>query len=158
MAKNKIVKLLLALAACQIAGAVGSFFTAPKIKTWYAGLQKPSFNPPNWVFGPVWISLFFLMGIALFLVWDKARENKHSKVALIWFFSQMLFNILWSFFFFYLESPFYGFVDIIILWLLILATIISFGRVSVKAAVLLFPYILWVGFAGCLNFFLWWLN
>lgn len=155
---KEIIKLLLSIFVCQLAGIVGSFFTAPAITGWYAGLQKPGFAPPNWLFGPVWITLYALMGISLYLIWNKAKEGKKVKIPLLIFGFQLVLNALWSLLFFGLQSPFYAFIEIIILWFLILLTMISFSKVSRKASLLLLPYILWVSLAAFLNFFIWRLN
>ena len=150
------IKLLASLIICQLAGAVGSVFTSPKIKTWYAGLIKPNFNPPNWIFGPVWTILFLLMGVALFLIWRQTKAK--NKTALTLFGIQLGLNIFWSVLFFGLQSPQNAFIEIILLWLIILLTIISFYKISKTASILLIPYIAWVSFAAVLNFYLWRLN
>ena len=152
MYRGKILKLVVSILVCQGAGVVGSIFTSPAITTWYAQLQKPSFSPPNWIFAPVWTLLFLLMGVALYFVWSKGLEDKKVKTALFIFGVQLILNTLWSILFFGLQSPFYAFIEIIILWLAILLTIISFSRISKAAAYLLLPYILWVSFASILNF------
>ena len=156
--KPRIARLAASIVICQLAGVIGSFFTSPSIPGWYASLVKPSFNPPNWIFGPVWISLYLLMGISLFLVWDKASKNKFAKIAIGIFAFQLVLNSIWSILFFGMQSPIYAFIEIIILWAAILASIIAFYRVSAPAASLLLPYILWVSFAAVLNFFIWRLN
>jgi len=156
--KIKILKLVVSILVCQLAGIVGSLFTSPAISTWYTQLQKPSFNPPNWIFAPVWTLLFLLMGISFYLVWNKGLEDKKAKVALFIFAFQLVLNIFWSFLFFGLRFPLCAFIEIIILWLAILITIISFYRISKTAGLLLLPYIFWVSFAAILNFFLWQLN
>jgi benzodiazapine receptor len=152
-----ILKLLASIILCQLAGVVGSIFTTPAIPTWYESLRKPFFNPPDWVFSPVWISLYILMGISLFMVW---RNLDHPKVktGFIFFFAQLILNILWSIAFFGLRSPFLGFIDIILLWIAILFTIQNFLKISKTAGLLLIPYFLWVSFAALLNFNLWILN
>jgi tryptophan-rich sensory protein len=155
---NKIGKFIVSILVCQLAGIIGSFFTAPAIPTWYAELKKPDFVPPSWVFAPAWIFLFFLMGISLYLIWSKDLEKKEVRTSLFVFFIQLIFNILWSFLFFGLRSPLFGLYDIIILWFAIFVTILSFYRVSKWAAFLLIPYILWVSFATLLNFSIWQLN
>ena len=154
---NEILKLVLSIVLCELAGFLGSLFTAPAISTWYRTLNKPCFTPPNWIFGPVWISLFILMGISLFLVWRRQGHPK-SRIALILFFVQLILNILWSASFFGLRSPLLGLVDIALLWIAILLTIQNVFRVSRIAGLLLLPYILWVSFAAVLNFSLWTLN
>jgi tryptophan-rich sensory protein len=124
-------------------------FTTSSIPTWYASLIKPSFNPPNWIFGPVWTTLYLLMGISLYLVW--IRGAKKNRTALIWFGSQLALNSIWSILFFGLKSPLSAFIEIIFLWITILITIIYFYKTSKPAAYLLIPYILWVSFAAVLN-------
>jgi tryptophan-rich sensory protein len=158
MKGNKILKLIASILICQAAGGIGSLFTSPAISTWYVMLQKPSFNPPNWLFAPVWIILFLLMGISLYLIWSKGLENRKIKVAIFVFAIQLILNILWSFLFFGLQLPIYAFAEIIILWLTILLTIVNFYRISKTAGLLLLPYIFWVSFAAVLNFFIWRMN
>jgi len=152
-----ILKLVVSVILCQIAGFLGSLFTTPAIPTWYATLKKPFFNPPNWIFSPVWISLFILMGISLFFVWRRTDHPKF-KIAFFFFFVQLIFNVLWSIAFFGLKSPLLGLIDIILLWIAILLTIQNFLKISKFAGVLLIPYLLWVSFAALLNFSLWLLN
>ena len=149
---SKILKLIISILICQGAGAIGSLFTSPAISTWYAIIQKPSFNPPNWIFAPVWILLFLLMGLSLYLIWSKGFKYKGTKIAIFVFFVQLILNVLWSILFFALQSPLYAFIEIIILWFMILLTIISFYRVSKITIYLLLPYIIWVSFALVLNF------
>jgi len=151
-------KLIFSVFICLIAGFIGSFFTSPAITTWYATLQKPSFAPPNWVFFPVWTSLFIMMGISLFLVWQKGWDDKKVKIAIYIFAVQLVMNILWSVAFFGFRSPLLGLMEIIILWITILATTLSFIKVSRTAAYLLIPYIIWVTFAAILNYSIWRLN
>jgi tryptophan-rich sensory protein len=151
-------KLIFSIFICLFAGFIGSFFTTPAIPTWYAMLQKPSFAPPNWVFFPVWTALFIMMGISLFLVWKKGLEDKTVKTAIYIFAGQLVLNALWSFAFFGLRSPLLGLMEIIILWMAILATIVTFKKLSRTAAYLLIPYILWVSFAAFLNYMIWRLN
>jgi len=158
MKKSDILKLIISLIICQLAGFVGSLFTTPSIPTWYASLEKPSFNPPNWVFSPVWISLFVLMGISLFLVWQKTFHYPGVRGAMLWFAIQLFLNMLWSVLFFGLKSPFFAFVGIIFLWVAIFLTLIKSFRVSRLAGVLFVPYICWVSFAAVLNFAIWNLN
>jgi tryptophan-rich sensory protein len=145
-------KLIVSLAIPQLAGLVGSVFTASALKSWYVELAKPALNPPSWIFGPVWTTLFVLMGIALYLVWKKLPTNKHAKTGLVLFGVQLGLNVLWSVLFFGLRSPGIAFIEIVFLWLAILATIVSFAKVSKKAAWMLVPYILWVSFASYLNY------
>ena len=154
----EILKLVISLAFCQLAGFIGSLFTTPSIPTWYAALNKPAFNPPNSIFGPVWTTLFLLMGISAYLIWRKGVHDKNVKIALLIFIVQLLLNVTWSFLFFGLHSPSSAFFEIIILWLAILVTVFSFMKISKPAGILLLPYLLWVSFASVLNFSLWKLN
>ncbi len=161
MRKSKLsaaLKLVISLTICLFAGFIGSIFTGPSIPTWYATLIKPSFNPPDWIFAPVWTTLFVLMGISLYLVWNKGLQDKKVKTHLLIFGLQLALNVLWSFLFFGLHSPFYAFLEIIILWAAIVLTILNFSKVSRTAGLLLIPYICWVSFAAILNFSIWRLN
>ncbi|MGM0482740.1 MAG: TspO/MBR family protein [Patescibacteria group bacterium] len=155
---NRYLKLLIALGLPQTAGLIGSFFTTPNISTWYEGLSKPELAPPNWIFAPVWTTIFVLMGIAFFLVWNKGMERKDVKIASVVFVIQLVFNTLWSVIFFGMQSPFWGFVWIILLWLLIALNIFIFFRISKITGWLLVPYILWASFAAYLNYAIWMLN
>ena len=151
-------RLIICIALPQMAGLVGSFFTAPAITGWYASLQKPSFNPPNWLFGPVWFLLYVLMGISAYLVWEKLAENKKAKGAMRLFWIHLFFNASWSIIFFGFQNPGLAFINIIIIWLLIIALIVKFWKISRWASYLLIPYFLWVSFASVLNYFIWYLN
>lgn len=153
-----VVRLLVSIVICQLAGFLGSLFTTPSIPTWYVSLNRPSFAPPSWLFSPVWILLFLFMGISLFLVWGAGTRDPKVKTALTLFAVQLALNVLWSALFFGAKSPLAAFVEIVILWVAILLTILSFSRVSMTAAMLLVPYILWVNFAAILNFHFWRLN
>ena len=147
----KIIKMVISILVCLLAGFIGSIATMPSIPTWYASLQKPAFNPPNWIFAPVWTTLFIMMGVAAYLIWDKGLEKKEVRSALAIFGLQLILNVLWSVLFFGIQLPLFAFIDIIMLWASILATIIYFYRISAAAAYLLIPYILWVSFASILN-------
>ena len=155
---KKAVGVVVAVVICELAGLIGSLFTRPSIPGWYAGLTKPSFNPPNGVFGPVWITLYALMGIAAWLVYDKRFEGAVVKRALSIFVAQLIVNVLWSIMFFGAHRILGGFVLIVALWVLIAAAIQAFWKISRPAAVLLVPYILWVSFATALNASLYVLN
>jgi len=148
---KKAVGIVAAIVICELAGLVGSLFTRPSIPGWYAGLTKPSFNPPNGVFGPVWITLFALMGIAAWLVYEKKLQGADVKRALSIFVAQLIVNVLWSIMFFGAHRILGGFVLVVALWVLIAATIQAFWKISRPAAGLLIPYILWVSFAAVLN-------
>lgn len=152
----KILKLIIAIIVSFLAGGIGSIFTAPAIKNWYPTLAKPAFNPPNWLFGPAWSLLYLLMGIALYLVWQSPSTNK--KMAYWAFFIQLILNACWSIIFFGSHQLGLAFGEIVLLWLAIVWTIISFWRISKPAAYLLMPYLLWVIFAAILNFAVWRLN
>lgn len=141
-----------------LAGALGSLATISKIPTWYASLDKPFFNPPNWIFSPVWTTLYILMGIAAWLVWQKGWEKKEVKTALLIFMAQLVLNAVWSFIFFGQQQLLLAFFEIILLWLLIVLTIVKFWPLSRWAGWLLTPYLAWVSFASFLNLSVWWLN
>lgn len=149
-------KLIASIIICLTCGIIGSLFTSASVNSWYLNINKPSFNPPNWIFGPVWTGLFILMGISLYLIWQKGI-NKNNP-ALIIFSIQYVLNIAWSFFFFYLQNPLAGLIEIIILWIFIILTIYYFYLISKTAAYLLLPYLIWVSFASILNFMLYYLN
>jgi translocator protein len=146
------------IALCQSAGLLGSFFTISAIPTWYATLNKPPFSPPNWLFGPVWISLYTLMGISLFIIWNKVGIKPEVNRAMIFFFVQLGLNALWPVFFFGLRSPLAGLIEMVFLWSTIVLTIYYFFKLSQWAGILLLPYLVWVSFAFILNFSLWILN
>jgi tryptophan-rich sensory protein len=156
--KIKSFKLLTSLLLCQLAGAIGAVFTASSVENWFPLLEKPFFSPPPWVFSPVWILLYTLMGISLYIVWEKGLQQREVKIGLLIFGIQLGLNIIWSYLFFGLRSPYYAFIEIILLWFAILLTIIQFRNISKTASYLLLPYILWVSFAMLLNHSLWILN
>lgn len=158
LANPDYLKLAVSLVLPLLAGAIGSVFTAKSVGTWYVTLQKPSFNPPGAVFGPVWAALYIMMGIALFLVWRHGMAAASVRLGLAVFAVQLVLNALWSFAFFGARSPLAGAVVIAALWIAILANIVVFSRVSSWAALLLVPYILWVSFAAVLNFSIYFLN
>jgi benzodiazapine receptor len=155
---KKFFQVLISILLCQGAGIIGSAFTFSSIPNWYAHLNKASFNPPNWVFGPVWLTLYTLMGIAAFLIWEKRKTNKQTKIALNMFIFQLILNSLWSIVFFGAHQIFFGLAIIVVLWLAILATIVKFRPISKTAAFLLLPYLLWVSVATSLNYFVFILN
>lgn len=144
-------KLLFSIVGCELAGIAGSLVTLPAISTWYVTLNKSPLNPPSWIFGPVWTALYLLMGISLFLIWEKGFTNKRKKQALVIFMTQLGLNVAWSFLFFGLHSAILGLLDIVFLWITILGTILAFWKISRRAAYLLFPYLAWVSFATVLN-------
>ena len=158
MSGMDIIKLIISIVACEGAGGIGAIFTTPAIPTWYAGLKKPTFTPPNSVFGPIWITLYLLMGVAVFLVWREGLGQEGVTIAFIIFWAQLVLNILWSVIFFRLKSLFGGMVMILLLWIAILINIITFFGVSPLAGWLLIPYIIWVSIAANLNVQVWKLN
>ena len=153
-----IIKLIVGIVACQGAGGIGAIFTTPAIPNWYAGLKKPAFTPPNSVFGSIWITLYLLMGIAVFLVWREGLSQDGVAVAFTLFWVQLVLNVLWSVVFFGRKSLLGGMVVILLLWAAILANIIVFFGVSPIAGGLLIPYIIWVTIAANLNAQVWRLN
>ena len=155
---NGVFKLVISILASLAAGGIGSLFTFKAIPTWYAGLKKPSYTPPNWAFGPVWTTLYLLMGISVFLVWQNGLANNGALLAFTLFWIQLVFNVLWSIIFFGMKSKGGGVITIIVLWLLILATLIASFRVSGWAGALLIPYLIWVSIASYLNIGVWLLN
>ena len=155
---KRVAGIVVSIAVCELAGIVGSVFTMPSIPGWYAGLAKPSFNPPNWIFGPVWTLLYAMMGLAAYLVYEKGFKRPEVKKALAVFAAQLVMNTLWSIVFFGAHRILGAAVVIVLLWAMILATILLFHRISKAAAYLLVPYILWVSFATVLNASLYVLN
>ncbi|MDR3527299.1 MAG: tryptophan-rich sensory protein [Rhizomicrobium sp.] len=136
-------------------GFAGGRVTAPNIPTWYAFLAKPSFNPPNWLFMPAWTTLYVLMAVAAWLVWR--QTGWRSRPLALWL-GQLALNCAWSFIFFGAHAPQAAFFELVVMWLAILATLITFWRVQRWAGILLLPYLAWVSFAGTLNFWIWQLN
>ncbi len=150
--------MIVAVVIAEMAGVIGSFFTTPVIPEWYATLVRPELSPPNWVFGPVWTTLFALMGIASYFIWQKGWSKNVVKTALTVYGVQLGLNMLWSIIFFGRQNPGAAFIEIIFLWIMIVVTIVKFGRISRLAAWLLVPYLLWVSFASYLNYAIWVLN
>lgn len=155
---SNVLKLIIAVAIPLIVGGISGFFTVTGVESWYQTVNKPSWNPPNWIFGPVWTTLYLLMGIALFLVWKSDSSDMLKKTAIILFAVQLLLNFFWSFIFFDQHQIGWALAEIIIMWFFILLTIFAFGNVSKLAAWLLVPYITWVSFATILNYTIWKLN
>jgi benzodiazapine receptor len=155
---KKALRIIVFILVCEFAGVIGSLFTSPSIPGWYAGLAKPAFNPPNWVFAPVWTILYALMGISAYLVYEKGPRKSEVRKALAVFAGQLVLNALWSIVFFGAHMILGAAVVIIILWGMILASIMLFSKISRTAACLLIPYILWVSFATILNISLYVLN
>jgi len=158
MTKNNLFKLVFSILICQGVGIAGALWTAPNVDTWYAGLTKPSFTPPAWVFGPVWTLLYLMMAVSVWLIWTKGLHAPGVRKAVFLFCLQLVVNGCWSFLFFGIRSPLAGLINICLLWWLIGLTIILFYRIHKSAGMLLVPYGIWVGFALVLNFSLWQLN
>ncbi len=156
--KKKLFRIGIAVLLCLLIGFLSSIATQTSIDTWYISLKKPSFTPPNWIFGPVWIFLYILMGVAAGIVWSKGFYHKWVKTALYHFGFQLLLNAAWSIFFFGLQNPLIAMLDIIALFILLLFTMKWFRVVNTTAAYLLIPYIVWVAFATILTFSIWQLN
>jgi len=156
--KNKFQKFLASILICLAAGFLGSLFTTTGVGSWYATLEKPTFNPPNWLFGPVWTMLYILMGISLYLIWQKGLKKKELRFAFGIFILQLLFNLWWSVIFFGLNNPGLAFVDIVVLWFMIVFVIYLFYEIRKISAWLLVPYLAWVSFALVLNYCIWVLN
>lgn len=148
---RKPTKLLVSIIGCELVGILGTPFTTAAIPTWYATLNKPFFAPPNWLFGPAWTLLYFLMGISFYLIWKQNTKSKNVQIAKKFFFSQLFLNFIWSPIFFGLRSPLLGLIVIVLMWALIITTIYKFHPLSKWAAYLLIPYLLWVTFATTLN-------
>lgn len=160
MASRKILILIGSILLCLLAGLIGSFFTFSAIPTWYQSLNKPSFNPPDYIFAPVWTTLYILMGISLFLLIisrNKAHHNTKKK-ALRLFLIQLVLNSLWSIIFFGIKFPLLAFIEIIFLWIFVLLTIIYSFKISKISSLLLIPYFLWISFASILNYYIFILN
>jgi len=153
-----LVSLFVAVLIPQVSGFLGSLATTPKISGWYAGLNKPGFNPPSWVFAPVWGLLFLLMGIASWLVWKEGWRKSEVRVALVFYGIQLVLNVLWSVIFFGMQNPGLALVDMVILLGLIIWTSLKFFGVSKLSGRLMIPYVLWVSFASILNVSIFLLN
>ena len=157
MSRKPIVGLIVWIAVSFCAGLIGSRFTGPAVATWYGSINKPAWTPPSFLFGPVWSTLYLMMGIAGWLIWRKAGFSG-APGAMALFALQLILNAAWSGVFFGLRRFDLAFVEIVVLWLLILATVLAFWRHDAKAGILLFPYLAWVGYASALNFAIWRLN
>ena len=158
---NKYTRILIVVVTCLAIGYFSGMATQSSIKTWFPTLIKPSFNPPNWIFAPVWSMLYIMMGIAAGLVWNRMEASKDKelvKKSLIFFAIQLGLNALWSVLFFGLRNPMLALIEIVLLWLMIYETYIKFGKIDKIAGYLFLPYLAWVSFASILNACIWWLN
>lgn len=150
MNKSQIIKLLVSIILPLALGAIAGMFTSQSVPEWYETLNRPSFNPPNRIFGPVWTILYILMGISLFLIW-KQNSSKERNLAILIFLSQLTLNFLWSFIFFYFNMIGFALIEIILLWINIIIMIVLFFKIKPIAAYINIPYLLWVTFAAVLN-------
>jgi tryptophan-rich sensory protein len=151
------ISLVVFVAACLLIGVAGGIATGSSVTTWYVGLSKPSWNPPDWVFGPVWTVLYVMMGVSVWLVWRR-RHEAETRVGMVLFGLQLILNAAWSAIFFGMQQPGWAAAEVVALWLSIMATIVAFARISKPAAWLLVPYLAWVSFASVLNFTIWRMN
>lgn len=154
---NKYTKMLFSIWLPLLVWFISSYFTLNSIENWYMDLNKPFFNPPNWIFWPVWTMLYIMIWISFYIIWNKWFWVNKNRVKIVYFI-QLFLNFLWSFSFFYLENPLLWLINIIILWLVIIYNIILFHKVDKKAWFLLIPYLLWVSFATMLNLYIYLLN
>lgn len=155
---KNILKFVFSIAICQSAGLIGAVFTVSSIKNWYNFLNQPPFRPPNWVFGPVWIILYTLMGISLYLIWIKGTKKKEVRYALKLFAVHLVVNATWSIVFFGMRNIPLSLVNIIALWVLIIMVMSKFYKIDKRASLILIPYLTWVSFATILNFSIFLLN
>ena len=156
---GQVAKLAGAVAACEAAGGIGAFLSREGLREWYPKLQKPSLNPPAWVFGPTWTLLYALMGASLWLAEERGGDDETAKrTSRFLFGAQLLLNVLWTYVFFGRRAPGWAFVEILVLLAAVSASALSFSKTSRTAALLLAPYLLWIGFASVLNFSVWRLN
>jgi translocator protein len=155
---KNLPKFLVSVVGCELVGILGTPFTISAIPTWYAGLNKPFFAPPNWLFGPVWTLLYFMMGVSFYLIWKKGWKKSKNKIARNYFLAQLGLNFIWSPVFFGLKSPLLALLIILAMWMLIVMTIKKFLPINKWAAYLLIPYLMWVSFATLLNAGIWILN
>ena len=146
------------MALPQIAGITGALFTQTGEGSWYRSIAKPEWNPPGWVFGPVWTTLYILMGVAFYLIWKSDTPSTQKRPAMLLWLTQLVFNFFWTIIFFNLHQIGWALAEIIVLWMLILGTIFAFARINKVAAWLLVPYISWVSFATLLTGTIWMLN
>ncbi len=157
--KGNILTLVIAVLLPILGGGIVGFITSQEVSTWYLTLQKPAWNPPNWIFGPVWTILYGVIGLASWLIWRKREgQEKQARRALSWYGLQLGLNFLWSVIFFGLRRPDLALLEIVILWGAIVVTLLKFVRLDRLAAALMIPYLLWVTFATALNGAIWWLN
>jgi translocator protein len=156
---QKVLRIVVVVITCLTIGYLSGMETREHITTWYPTLVKPVFNPPNWIFGPVWTALYIMMGVAGGLVWNRQSEQPELvKKAFLFFIIQLGLNALWSYLFFSLHNPLLALIEIVVLLLMIFETYTQFKKIDRIAGMLFIPYLLWVSFATILNASIWWLN
>jgi len=155
---RKLLKLGTSIVVCLLVGGFGTIFSISSIPTWYTSLHKPFFNPPNWIFGPVWTILYVLIGISFYLIWKKGIKSIKVRSAINLFVIQLGLNAIWTPVFFGMHNPPWAFVIILLMIYFSVLTIISFKKINKLAAYLLYPYLIWIIFAAALNFSIWLLN
>ncbi len=156
---QKIIRIFLVVATCVVVGYLSGMVTRESVVTWYPTLIKPVFNPPSWIFAPVWTLLYIMMGVAGGMIWNQIETHpKEVKKAFAFFIVQLALNALWSYLFFGLHNPLLALIEIVLLWLMIYETYSQFKLINKTAAYLLVPYLAWVTFATVLNASIWWLN
>ena len=155
---KSIYKLIISILIPLAVGSVSGYFTSSSVNDWFKTLNKPSFNPPSWLFAPVWTTLYIMMGISFYIIWNSHAKLEKRYTGYAYYWIQLALNFLWSFLFFFYRRPDLALVDIIILFIMIASTIFSFRKVSQTAAWLLAPYLCWVAFATALNFEIWRMN
>jgi len=158
MKKGLAIKIIISLVVTFSVPVIASIVTDPGTSDWYANLNKPFFNPPGWVFGPVWTVLYILMAVSAGLVWQRGLGGANVRLALALYLVQLVLNGLWTPLFFGAKMPLLAFINIVLLWAAIILAILAFFRISKIAALLMAPYLVWTTFAAVLNFSLWYLN
>ena len=156
---NKVSRIAIVVVICLLVGYVSGMVTRASITTWYPTLIKPSFNPPNWIFAPVWTSLYVMMGVAAGLIWNQITTQIATVTkALQFFIIQLVLNALWSYLFFGLHNLMLATIEVVLLWLMIFETYSQFAKINKTASYLMLPYLAWVSFASVLTASIWWLN
>ena len=156
---NKISRIAIVVIICLAVGYLSGMVTRASITTWYPTLVKPSFNPPNWIFAPVWTSLYVMMGVAAGLIWNQITTQKSAVTKALQIFAiQLILNALWSYLFFGLHNLMLATIEVVLLWLMIFETYSQFAKINKTASYLMLPYLAWVSFASVLTASIWWLN
>ena len=155
---KNVYKLIIAIAIPLAIGSISGYLTATSVNGWFVTLNKPFFNPPKWLFAPVWTVLYIMMGISFYIIWKSHAKLEKRYTGYTYYWLQLALNFMWSLLFFYFQRPDLALIDIILLFIMIASTIFSFRKISKTAAWLLVPYLCWVAFATALNFQIWRLN